>query len=72
MTATGSAAVYFLPAAPPPFGYREKIYLMAKTFGFDTTTIGHELSEKEASFSDDTAELMIDTGNFDFRYVNNI
>lgn len=72
VTATGSAAVYFLPEAPTRFGYREKIYLMAKTFGFDTTTISHALSVKEASFSDGTAELTIDIGTFNFRYVNNI
>ena len=72
VTATGSAAVYFLPEVPTRFGYREKIYLMAKTFGFDTTTISHELSDKEASFSDDAAELTVDIGNFNFRYVNNI
>ena len=72
VTATGSAAVYFLPELPTRFGYREKIYLMAKTFGFDTTTISHTLSGKAASFKDAVSELTIDIGNFNFRYVNNI
>lgn len=72
VTATGSAAVYFLPEAPTRFGYREKIYLMAKTFGFDTQIVSHRLEGKGATFEDGSAELTIDIGNFNFRYVNNI
>jgi hypothetical protein len=72
VTATGSAAVYFLPDIPTRFGYREKIYLMAKTFGFDTETVKHTLSGKLAEFKDGRAELTVDIGNFNFKYANNI
>src|SRR3989339_2082277 len=36
VTSTDTAKIYFLPRPVTRFGYREKIYLMARTFGIDT------------------------------------
>ncbi len=71
VTATETANIYFMPDAPTRFGYREKIYLMAKTFGFDTTTIKHKLEGKTAVFEDRGAKLTVDIGNFNFNYADN-
>lgn len=68
ITASESAKVYFLPPSIARFGYREKIYLMAKTFGFDTMLVKHTLIGKEAIFSDEKQKLTIDITNFNFRY----
>ncbi|MBI4008949.1 hypothetical protein HY357_01835, partial [Candidatus Roizmanbacteria bacterium] len=67
-TATESAKVYFLPSAPTRFGYREKIYLAAKTLGFDTELIKHKLDGKEATFKNSNQSLQIDITNFNFTY----
>ncbi len=68
ITATESAKVYFLPQSTPRFGYREKIYLMAKTFGIDTSVVKQEIVDKEVVFSDNRQKLTIDITNFNFRY----
>ncbi|OGK21101.1 hypothetical protein A2866_02780 [Candidatus Roizmanbacteria bacterium RIFCSPHIGHO2_01_FULL_39_8] len=68
ITATSSADVYFLPTSPVRFGYREKIYLMAKTLGFDTEVVKHKLEGKEAVFKDENQTLTIDITNFNFTY----
>lgn len=72
VTATGSATVYFLPDTPTRFGYREKIYLMAKTFGFDSETIKHELDGKIATFEERGSKLSIDISNFNFNFSKNL
>ncbi|NTU46840.1 hypothetical protein HGA88_04415 [Candidatus Roizmanbacteria bacterium] len=68
ITATQAAKVYFLPPKTANFAFREKIYLMAKTFGFDTEVVKHKLSGTEASFSDAVQKLTIDVTNFNFTY----
>lgn len=68
VTATETAKIYFLPKPTTRFGYREKIYLMAKTFGFDTEVIKHKLEDNLASFFDGKRTLTIDIGNFNFKY----
>ncbi len=68
VTASEAAKVYFLRPSVARFGYREKIYLMAKTFGFDTTLVKHKLVDKETIFSDENQKLTIDITNFNFRY----
>ncbi len=68
VTATESAKVYFLPSATTRFGYREKIYLTAKTLGFDTELVKHKLEGKEATFNDGSQSLRIDITNFNFTY----
>lgn len=68
VTATESAKVYFLPSATARFGYREKIYLIAKTLGFDTEAVKHKLEGKEAIFKDEKQSLQIDITNFNFTY----
>lgn len=72
VTATGAATVYFMPESPTRFGYREKIYLMARTFGYDTETIKHKLVDKTATFEDKGTKLSIDIGNFNFKYTSDL
>ncbi len=67
-TATASANVFFLPQATTRFGYREKIYLIAKNLGFDTEIVTHHLNGKEAIFEDGTQSLTIDITNFNYNY----
>jgi hypothetical protein len=74
VTATDTARVFFLPKLNPRFGYSEKIYLMAKNFGFDTTIVKHKLNDKIATFTDSEKTLTIDISNFNFKFdrkVNN-
>lgn len=68
VTASAAAKVFLLPPTTTRFGYTEKIYLMAKTLGFDTTVIKHKLVDHEASFSDMRQKLTIDITNFNFHY----
>ncbi len=71
VTASEAAKVYFLPASATRFGYREKIYLMAKTLGFDTALIKHRLADKDAVFIDSKQKVSIDITNFNFSYQFN-
>ena len=68
VTATDTAKVYFLPKPVTRFGYREKIYLMAKTFGFETEVVKHKLEDNIATFSDSSQQLTVNIGNFNFTY----
>jgi hypothetical protein len=68
VTATEAAKVFFLPQFNPRFGYSEKIYLIAKSFGFDTTVVKHKLVDKTASFIDNEKTLKIDISNFNFNF----
>ena len=68
ITSTKSAEVFLLPASVSKFGYSQKIYLMAKAFGFDTEIVKHSLDGKIASFSNNYEELTIDITNFNFNY----
>lgn len=68
ISASETARVYYLPPSNTRFGYREKIYLMAKNLGFDTTAVKHNLIGKEAVFSDGKQQLTIDITNFNFSY----
>ena len=71
ITASEAAKVYFLPAATTRFGYREKIYLIAKSLGFDTALIKHRLVDKDAVFIDSKQRVSIDITNFNFSYQYN-
>lgn len=68
ISASETAKVYYIPPANTRFGYREKIYLLANSLGFDTTASKHKLVGSEASFSDDKQKLTIDITNFNFSY----
>jgi len=68
VTSTKSAEVFFLPASVSKFGYRQRIYLMAKALGFNTETVTHKLDGKIATFSNNYEELSIDITNFNFNY----
>ncbi|MDH7476510.1 MAG: hypothetical protein QHH09_03505 [Microgenomates group bacterium] len=68
ITATQAAKVYWLPQEKPKFGYREKLFLLAKTLGFDTDNVSYKLNNSEATFDDGRQKLIVDIGNFNFRY----
>jgi hypothetical protein len=68
ITATEAAKVFFLPQAIAKLNYRQKIYLMAKNFGFDTELTKHQLNGKIATFSDNERKLEIDITNYNFFY----
>jgi len=68
VTATESARVLFLPQAETKFGYREKLYLIAKSLGFNTESSGYRLIESQATFSEPNQKLVIDIRNFNFDY----
>ncbi len=71
ITASDTAKVYFLPPAATKFGYSEKIYLMAKTFGFNTEIVKYKLNDVEATFEDLKQKLTVDITNFNFHYDYN-
>ncbi|EKE15452.1 MAG: hypothetical protein ACD_12C00012G0002 [uncultured bacterium] len=68
VTATDTAKVFFLPQYNPRFGYSEKIYLIAKSFGFNTEVVKHQLVDKVATFTDTDKTLTIDISNFNFKF----
>jgi len=68
ITATEAAQVFFLPQSIAKLNYRQKIYLMAKNFGFDTELTKHQLNGKIATFSDGQRKLEIDITNYNFFY----
>ncbi|KKQ24639.1 MAG: hypothetical protein US40_C0008G0045 [Candidatus Roizmanbacteria bacterium GW2011_GWC2_37_13] len=70
VTSTDTAKIYFLPRPVTRFGYREKIYLMARTFGIDTELVKHKLADNLATFDDDRQKLTVNLGNFNFKYEN--
>lgn len=67
VTATDSAKIFFLPPSTTNLVYRDKIYLMAKTFGF-SPDIKHTLKEKEAQFVDGKQTLSVNIADFNFSY----
>ena len=68
VTATKSAQVFFLPQAETKFGYREKLYLIAKSLGFNTESSGYRLIGSQATFSEPNQKISIDIKNFNFEY----
>lgn len=67
--ASSAAYVNFMPPTSTRFGYIDKIYLMAKTLGFDTDVVKHKLQkETEAVFDDGKQKLTVDITNFNFTY----
>jgi len=68
IVATKSAKVLFMPQAETKFGYRERLYLIAKSLGFDTEASGYRLLESQATFSEPNQKLIIDIKNFNFEY----
>lgn len=70
ITATETAKIYFLPASASRFGVREKAYLIAKAFSYDTTVVKHSLiNDSNYVFNDEKQNLSIDITNFNFKYV---
>ncbi len=72
ITATETAKVYFLPKTTPKFGYREKIYLIAKNFGFNPDVDRYQLIDNQAVFKNEDKELIIDIANFNFSYKKDL
>lgn len=72
VTATETAAVYFIPEAKFSLDYVDKIYVLAKAFGFDTEKVKHTLKDKNtALFQDSMQKMVIDITNYNFRYDYN-
>ncbi|MBI1862620.1 hypothetical protein HYS00_00705 [Candidatus Microgenomates bacterium] len=71
VTATDTARVYYLlPPPRTPFGFREKAYLIARAFNFETDTekVNFQLQGRNAVFTDDTKKLSVDIQNFNFNF----
>lgn len=71
VSASAAGQVYFLPASATRFGYSEKVYLIAKTLGFDTALIKYRLIDTDAVFTDLKQKVSIDITNFNFSYQYN-
>lgn len=71
-TATKTAKVFFLPQAETKFGYRERLYLIAKSLGFNTEANGYRLVGSMATFNEPAQKLSIDIKNFNFEYKYSI
>lgn len=65
---TESAKIFFLLPKPVRYGYLQTAYLMAKSFGFDTTLIKHRLDGTQAIFEDSDKKASIDITTFNFEY----
>jgi len=72
VTATDTASIFFLPEIPTRFGYKEKILLMAKNFGFDSDIANYKLVDRQATFSSGDRQLTIDIGNFNFNFKSDV
>jgi len=68
ITASETAKVIFLPPSSTRFGYREKIYLIAKSAGFNTDVTNYKFVGPEAVFEDEKQKISIDVSNFNFHY----
>ncbi|MBI4004658.1 hypothetical protein HY358_00815 [Candidatus Roizmanbacteria bacterium] len=68
ITATDSAQVFFFPPSTARFGFRDKIYVVAKTLGFNTELTKHTLDGTQAIFTEPNQRLSIDITNFNFTY----
>ncbi len=68
VTASSAAKVYFLPPSATHFGYNEKVYLIAKAFGFNTDLIKYRMVDMDAVFTDSKQKLSVDITNFNFSY----
>lgn len=74
VTSTDSAKVFLLPQNKFQLGYVSKIYLMAKSMGFVTEEIKHELNDetKTATFNDGKQKLEVSILNYNFKYEYNL
>lgn len=68
ISASPTANVYFIPPNQPKLGYRERVFLMASSFGFDTEKVAYQLVETKATFKDEKQILTIDISNYNFNY----
>lgn len=71
VTEAETAKVFFLPEANATLGFRENIYVMAKTLGFDTELTKYRLQGSTAVFADNQQKLTIDIKNYNFDYEYN-
>lgn len=67
-TATETAKVFFLPPTQTKFGYKERVFLMAKNIGFNTETTPYKLVVNQAIFENPQEKLTVDIRNFSFSY----
>ncbi|MEK9179559.1 MAG: hypothetical protein AAB893_03775 [Patescibacteria group bacterium] len=67
--ATSEAAIYFIPQKQTTLAYLNKIYAVARGFGFDTDTIKHEpINETWVKFEDESRLLSIDIRTFHYNF----
>lgn len=67
-TATATAKVFFLKPSQVRFGYKEKIFLIAKSLGFATENNSYKLIQNQAIFTEPRQKLTIDIRDFNFSY----
>lgn len=72
VTTTDSAKVFYLPKPKTKLGYREKLSLMAKNFGFSPEENQYVLDGNIAIFQNETKKLMVDITNFNFSFEKKI
>src|SRR3989344_909856 len=67
-TATPAARVFFLPPSQARFGYKEKVFLIAKTLGFNADNNAYKLITNQAFFTEPKQKPTVDIRNFNFSY----
>ncbi len=68
ITATLSAAIFYIPPPITRFGYVQNISLMAKAAGFNTEQEKYILNDTAATFENAQQKLDIDIRNFNFTF----
>jgi len=67
-TATSTAKIFQLQTGQVSFGYLNKIYLTAKSLGFDTEIVKHTKTDNITEFDNGRQRLSIDIQNYNFIY----
>ena len=68
ITATDTAKIFQFQTGQVSFGYLNKIYLTAKSLGFDTEIVKHTKTDNMAEFDSGKQRLSIDIQNYNFTY----
>ncbi len=68
ITATLSAKVFEFQQKRTKLTYLERIYLMAKTLGFDTTQTTHQRKGEIATFSDSDKDFQVNIKDYNFTF----
>lgn len=68
ITATEAAEVFYLIPSKPSLNYTDKIYLMARNLGFDSSIHHTLIGTTEAQFTDTKKTFNIDIYNYNFKF----